>query len=87
MPNVSLTPELERFAEECVRSGRYGNVSEVARAALRLLQDEERQRRAFVEMLDRAEAEGEMAGFADVDEVAAELDAAIASAVAEQRRP
>ena len=37
MPNVSLTPELERFAEACVRSGRYNSVSEVTRAALRLL--------------------------------------------------
>ena len=26
MPNVSLTPELEGFAETCVSSGRYGNV-------------------------------------------------------------
>lgn len=33
MPNVSLTPELEGFAERCVASGRYGNVSEVMRAA------------------------------------------------------
>ncbi|MBV9365714.1 MAG: hypothetical protein JOY89_15875 [Solirubrobacterales bacterium] len=31
MPDVGLTPELERFAEECVRAGRYGSVSEVAR--------------------------------------------------------
>ncbi len=83
VPNVSLTPELERFAEECVRTGRYGNVSEVARAALRLLQDTEQQRRGFVEMLGQAEVEGEAAGFADVDEVAAELDAIIAEA----RRP
>ena len=35
MPNVSLTPELERFAEACVQSGRYNSVSEVTRAALR----------------------------------------------------
>ena len=37
MPNVSLTPELERFAEACVQSGRYDSVSDVVRAALRLL--------------------------------------------------
>jgi len=80
VPNVSLTPELERFAEECVRTGRYGNVSEVARAALRLLQDAEQQRRGFLDMLGRVEAEGEAAGFAGVDEIAAELDAAIAAA-------
>ena len=30
MPNVSLTPELERFAAVCVDSGRYASVSEVA---------------------------------------------------------
>ncbi|MBV9755714.1 MAG: type II toxin-antitoxin system ParD family antitoxin [Alphaproteobacteria bacterium] len=80
VPNVSLTPELERFAEECVRAGRYGNVSEVARAALRLLQDAERERQEFLAMLGRVEAEGEAAGFAAVDEVAAELDAVIAEA-------
>jgi hypothetical protein len=37
MPNVSLTPELGAFAAACVASGRYANVSEVHRAALRLL--------------------------------------------------
>jgi antitoxin ParD1/3/4 len=80
MPNVSLTPELERFAEECVRTGRYGNVSEVARAALRLLQEAERERREFLAMLGRVEAEGAAVDFAGVDEVAAELDAVIAEA-------
>ena len=63
-----------------MRTGRYGNVSEVARAALRLLQDAERERREFLAMLGRVEAEGEVAGFAAVDEVAAELDAVIAEA-------
>ena len=59
MPNVSLTPELERFAESCVQSGRYNSVSEVTRAALRLLQQVEQQRREFLASLDAAEAEGD----------------------------
>jgi antitoxin ParD1/3/4 len=80
MPNVSLTPELERFAEACVQSGRYGSVSEVARAGLRLLQAEEEQRQHFLAMLAAAEAEGEAQGFAEADTVAAELDRVIADA-------
>ncbi len=80
MPNVSLTPELEAFAAQCVESGRYANVSEVARAALRLLQEAEQQRQDFVASLRAAEAEGEAEGFADPDELAAELDAAIGDA-------
>jgi antitoxin ParD1/3/4 len=82
MPNVSLTPELERFAEQCVRDGRYSSVSEVARAGLRLLQDQEEQRRHFLAMLMAAETEGEAFGFADVETVAAELDRAIAAGAA-----
>jgi len=34
--NVHLTPELERFAQECVERGRYNNVSEVVRSGLRM---------------------------------------------------
>lgn len=40
--NVSLTPELERFVADRVASGRYRSASEVVRAALRLLEKEER---------------------------------------------
>ncbi len=40
--NVSLAPELERFVAERVASGRYRSASEVVRAALRLLEKEER---------------------------------------------
>jgi antitoxin ParD1/3/4 len=36
--NVSLTPELERFIVARVASGRYQTASEVVRAALRLLE-------------------------------------------------
>jgi antitoxin ParD1/3/4 len=35
--NVSLTPELDRFIQEKVASGRYASASEVVREALRLL--------------------------------------------------
>src|SRR4051794_8565126 len=84
MPNVSLTPELEAFAARCVASGRYANVSEVARAALRLLQQAEQQRQDFLAMLRAAEAEGEGEGFAGADALAAELDAAIRDAAGPQ---
>jgi antitoxin ParD1/3/4 len=45
--NVSLTPELERYVEEKVRSGRYRSSSEVLRESLRIMQqvDEEREAR------------------------------------------
>jgi putative addiction module CopG family antidote len=43
--NVSLSSELERFVRENVSSGRYISASEVVRDALRLLQENDRQRR------------------------------------------
>ena len=36
--NVSLTPELENWVDEKVRTGRYASASEVIREALRLLE-------------------------------------------------
>jgi len=39
--NVSLTPELENWVDEKVRSGRYASASEVIREALRLLEEQE----------------------------------------------
>jgi len=39
--NVSLTPELEKFVEDTVATGRYGSASEVVRAALRSLEQEQ----------------------------------------------
>jgi antitoxin ParD1/3/4 len=42
--NVSLTPELEKFVEGRVASGRYQTASEVVREGLRLLELQERER-------------------------------------------
>ncbi len=75
--NVHLTPELEGFARHCVDSGRYNNVSEVVRSALRLLQDAETRRQAFTAMLDAAREEADREGVVTVAAITAELDAII----------
>ncbi len=75
--NVNLTPELERFAQACVETGRFNNVSEVVRSALRMLQDAEGRRAAFVASLENAVAEGDRAGFIPSEDVEAEVTAAI----------
>jgi antitoxin ParD1/3/4 len=85
MPNVSLTPELEGFAERCVASGRYGNVSEVMRAALRLLEQQEARRVAFTAMLERVEREGDDGGWISADQMDAELGEVIARAKSARR--
>jgi antitoxin ParD1/3/4 len=73
--NVHLTPELEAFAREVVAEGRYNNVSEVVRDALRRLQDAEERRRAFTKTLDDAVAEAERVGWISGEDALAEIDA------------
>jgi len=75
--NVNLTPELERFAQVCVETGRFNNVSEVVRSALRMLQDAEERKAAFVASLEDAVAEGDRDGFIPSENVEAEVTAAI----------
>ena len=77
--NVSLTPELERFAQSCVSSGRFNNVSEVVRSALRLLQETEERRASFVASLEQAVDEGRREGFSSAEDVEHEVRAAIAA--------
>lgn len=78
--NVHLTPELEGFARSCVTSGRYNNVSEVVRAGLRLLQDNEERRAALLRSLDEARAAADRGEVYTIEEVAAELDQIIEEA-------
>jgi antitoxin ParD1/3/4 len=77
--NVHLTPELERFARECVERGRYNNVSEVVRSALRLLQEAEERRRQFAAMLRETEEEAEREGTFGVESVLGDIDGIIGS--------
>ena len=42
--NVTITPHQDEFVEAILTRGQYGNVSEVFRAALRLLEREEQAR-------------------------------------------
>jgi len=75
--NVNLTLELERFAQSCVESGRFNNVSEVVRSGLRMLQEAEERRAAFVASLEAAREEGLRKGFVTVEEVELDVKAAI----------
>lgn len=51
--NVSLPKELERFANDKVKSGDFASLSEVVRAGLRLLKEQDAEREARLEALRR----------------------------------
>ena len=82
MPNVSLTPEQQRFIEARVASGRFASASEVMRHALRLMQEAEERREQFVALLCDVSARADREGTLSAEEVDAELRAAIAQAKA-----
>jgi antitoxin ParD1/3/4 len=65
--NVNLTNELDRFVLTKVESGRYGNASEVVRAALRTLEREDQQYEAKLAGLRAAIDEGDASGIAEGD--------------------
>jgi antitoxin ParD1/3/4 len=75
--NVSLPPALEKFARDCVADGRYSNVSEVVRAAMRLLQQQEEARLQFEATLREAEEEADREGWLTIEDVASEMQAII----------
>jgi antitoxin ParD1/3/4 len=75
MGKVSRRPDLEAFAEQCVASGRYGDLESVVDAGLALLREREKQRAAFVASLEAAEREADEKGWLEIEEVIAALDA------------
>jgi antitoxin ParD1/3/4 len=56
--NINLTEHLDRFVEDRVTSGRYGNASEIVREGLRLLEQREHEEQARLEWLRQAAKEG-----------------------------
>lgn len=57
-PSIHLTEHQQKNIAELVSSGRYQNASEVMRAGLRLLLDQEEQRKAVITRLETAAIEG-----------------------------
>ena len=83
MPNretrtLSFTPEQAAFITTCVESGRYQSASEVVRAAIRLLEDQEAHRQAELERARTLVQEGadqlDRDQVVDADEVFRRLD-------------
>lgn len=56
--SISLGNHFEEFIDEEVKSGRYTSVSEVIRAALRLLEREEKKERELIKALEAGEKSG-----------------------------
>jgi antitoxin ParD1/3/4 len=75
--NVSLSPELEQLIEEKVKTGMYNSASEVIRAGLRLLQEQDELRQIRLQELKREVQKGldqiERGEVVDGDEVFREL--------------
>ena len=65
--NINLTSELDSFVQAKVKSGRYGNASEVVRAGLRTLEREEQQYEAKLAALSAAIDEGDHSGMAETN--------------------
>ncbi|MCG8505201.1 MAG: type II toxin-antitoxin system ParD family antitoxin [Sphingomonadales bacterium] len=57
-PSISLTAHQEAFVAKLVESGRYHGVSEVMRAGLRLLEDQEERRLTALRRIENAVQEG-----------------------------
>lgn len=75
--NVSLRPELRRFVERGVRSGRFRSASEALNAGLRLLREEERWRDDVKQKLEEGWAEAEAGLLLDGPTVMRELRAGL----------
>lgn len=60
--SVALSPHFEAFIQEQVKSGRYNNASEVVRAGLRLLEDQNARAKMQHEEMRAAIAAGRASG-------------------------
>lgn len=60
---VSLGPHFEEYIQAGIKSGKYNNVSEMIRAALRHLEEDEARLAAFCSAIDEGEASPDVEGF------------------------
>lgn len=60
---VTLGPHYEGFIQSVIASGKYNNVSEVVRAALRHLEEDEAKMAAFCSAIDEGDASPDVADF------------------------
>ena len=72
--SVTLSDHFMEFVDQQIEEGRYGSVSEVVRAGLRLLEEHEAQLQALRAAIIEGEESGEPEPF-DVDEFLAEMNA------------
>lgn len=63
--NINLTPEMDHFVDAKIKSGQYANASEVLRAGLRALAEDEREDKAKLKALRMALQSGEDSGIAE----------------------
>lgn len=65
--NINLTPEMDKFVAKRIRDGRYANASEVLRAGLRALEEDEKEDQIRLDALRAALQAGEESGIAKGD--------------------
>ena len=63
--NINLTPQMDSFVDEKIRTGQYANASEVLRAGLRALEQSELENEARLKALRSALQAGEDSGIAE----------------------
>jgi putative addiction module CopG family antidote len=77
MNAVTLPPELQRFAEDAIASGRYRDVSDLVVAGISLLQRQEAARAELLASVVAAKVEADRDGYLTGDEVAERVRATI----------
>jgi antitoxin ParD1/3/4 len=78
MDDMSLPPELERFADEAIASGRYPDRAALVAAGISLLRRQEQARAELLASVLAAKEEADRDGYLTGDEVAAQVRATIA---------
>jgi Arc/MetJ-type ribon-helix-helix transcriptional regulator len=77
MDDMTLPPDLERFAAEATAAGRYRDKADLFAAGVNLLQRQERARAELLASVLAAKEEGDRDGYLTGDEVASRVRARI----------